>query len=68
MTLAKLSNTSQQTEPRVMKAVVCNEYGSLKSLTLQDVDNPEPKDDELLLRVLAAGINFPDGLLVQGLY
>ena len=51
-----------------MKAVVCNEYGSLKNLTLQDVDNPEPKDDELLLRVLAAGINFPDGLLVQGLY
>lgn len=51
-----------------MKAIVCNEYGSLNKLTLQDVDNPEPKDRELLLKVLAAGINFPDGLLVQGLY
>jgi len=51
-----------------MKAIVCNEYGPLENLTLQEVDNPEPKDNELLLKVLAAGINFPDGLLVQGLY
>ena len=51
-----------------MKAIVCNEYGPLTNLSLQDVDNPEPGDNELLLKVLAAGINFPDGLLVQGLY
>lgn len=51
-----------------MKAIVCNDYGPISNLTLQEVDNPEPKDNELLLKVLAAGINFPDGLLVQGLY
>ena len=51
-----------------MKAIVCNEYGPLQHLALQEVDNPIPEDKELLLKVLAAGINFPDGLLVQGLY
>jgi len=51
-----------------MKAIVCNEYGPIKNLSLQEVDNPKPSDNELLLKVLAAGINFPDGLLVQGLY
>ncbi len=51
-----------------MKAIICNEYGALSNLHLQEVDNPEPNENELLLKILAAGINFPDALLVQGLY
>ncbi|OED35555.1 NADPH:quinone oxidoreductase [Chromatiales bacterium (ex Bugula neritina AB1)] len=51
-----------------MKAIVCNEYGSLDDLVLQDTDEPVPADHELLIRVLAAGVNFPDGLLVKGQY
>lgn len=51
-----------------MKAIVCHEYGDINKLSLDEVDTPQPKDTELLLKVLAAGINFPDGLLIQGLY
>lgn len=51
-----------------MQAIMCHEYGDIKNLTLEEVDPPTPGDSELLLKVLAAGINFPDGLLVQGLY
>lgn len=51
-----------------MKAIVCHEYGDISKLSLEEVDPPQPNDTELLLRILAAGVNFPDGLLVQGLY
>ncbi len=51
-----------------MKAIVCSEYGPLEKLALQDVDDPVIDNDDLLIKVLAAGINFPDGLLVKGLY
>lgn len=51
-----------------MKAVRCRQYGSLSDLQIEDVDTPEVGDGDLLLKVLAAGVNFPDGLLVLGLY
>ncbi|MEV8411843.1 hypothetical protein AB0R12_40910, partial [Streptomyces niveus] len=37
-------------------------------LRLDEVDRPTPGDGELLLKVLAAGINFPDALLCRGQY
>ncbi len=51
-----------------MKAVLCRDYGSIDQLTVESVPEPQITDSELLLKVLAAGVNFPDGLLVQGLY
>ena len=51
-----------------MKAVVCREYGSIDHLSVETLDDPKINPDELLLKVLAAGVNFPDGLLVQGMY
>ncbi len=51
-----------------MKAIVCKEFGDINSLAFETVDDPQPGEQELLLAVEAAGINFPDGLLVQGLY
>lgn len=51
-----------------MKAVLCRDYGSIDQLTVESVSEPQITDNELLLKVLAAGVNFPDGLLVQGLY
>jgi len=32
------------------------------------VPDPEPKQNEVLVAVRAAGVNFPDALIVQGLY
>ena len=40
----------------------------LKQLVVESLPIPLPKADEVLIKVEAAGVNFPDGLLVQGLY
>lgn len=51
-----------------MKVVVCNEFGPLDTLEYKEVDEPSPGKGEVRVKVLATGVNFPDGLLVQGLY
>ena len=51
-----------------MKALICNEFGSTKKLTLEEVKSPEPGAGQVLIDVHAAGINFPDVLTVQGKY
>ena len=40
-----------------MKAIVQDEYGSPDVLGLQDVEKPEPRDGEALVRVHAAGVD-----------
>ena len=51
-----------------MKVLICNEFGSTKNLTLEEVKSPEPGAGQVLIDVHAAGINFPDVLTVQGKY
>lgn len=51
-----------------MKAVVCTGYGDVDTLRVLEVDRPVPGPDEVLVRVAAAGVNFPDGLMVRGEY
>ena len=43
-----------------MRAIVRHEYGSPDVLELQDIDKPVAKDDEVLVRVHAAGVNMAD--------
>ncbi len=43
-----------------MKAVVYTEFGSPDVLRLEETPKPEPKRDEILVRVRAAGVNFGD--------
>src|SRR5215218_1608802 len=40
-----------------MKAIVQDRYGGLDVLELRDIDQPVPKDDEVLVRVHAAGLH-----------
>jgi len=47
-------------EVRRMKAVRFNEYGPATNLVVANVDRPEPKDGEVLVRVRAAGVNAID--------
>ena len=49
-----------------MRAVVCTELGSPDKLGIQEIYLPEINDDQVLIDVEAAGVNFPDALLVQG--
>jgi NADPH2:quinone reductase len=43
-----------------MRAVQITEFGDLDVLRVADIDKPEPGDDEVLIRVSHAGINFAD--------
>ena len=49
-----------------MKAIVIHEYGGPEVLKYEDLPRPEPKDDEILVRVIAAGVNPVDGLIRSG--
>src|SRR6184192_3521565 len=51
-----------------MKAVVIHEYGGLEVLKYEDVQRPEPKEDQILVRVIAAGVNPVDGLIRSGMF
>jgi NADPH2:quinone reductase len=51
-----------------MKAIQCQEWGGPDKLRLVEVPLPEPKAGEVRLRVNAAGVNFPDALIIQKKY
>ena len=51
-----------------MKAFLCKEFGPINSHTIDEIDNLVPGDNEVVIDVHAAGVAFPDVLVVQGLY
>jgi NADPH2:quinone reductase len=51
-----------------MKAIVARDFGPLERLEYTDWPDPRPAADEVVIEAEAIGMNFPDGLLVQGLY
>ena len=51
-----------------MKALLCRELTGIGALHVEDVEVPTPGAGEVLVDVKAAGVNFPDVLLVQGKY
>ena len=51
-----------------MKAIICNEFGPVEQLECIEMDTPVAAKGQVLINIEAAGVNFPDGLLVQGLY
>lgn len=51
-----------------MKAIICEEFGPVEDLVMNEVADPSPGPGEVLIRTEAAGVNYPDGLTVQGLY
>jgi NADPH2:quinone reductase len=51
-----------------MRALICESFGPIDQLQVQDVATPEPGPGEVRIRVESAAVNFPDALIVQGLY
>jgi NADPH2:quinone reductase len=52
----------------LMKAVLCKAFGPAETLVLEDIASPELKKTEVLIDVHAAGVNFPDTLIIEGKY
>jgi NADPH2:quinone reductase len=51
-----------------MRAIVCRGYGPPEDLVVDDVADPTPGPGQLVVRVHAAAVNFPDVLLIAGKY
>ena len=49
-----------------MKAIVVHEYGGPEVLKYEEIPRPEPKEDQILIRVIAAGVNPVDGMIRSG--
>src|SRR4029078_9082609 len=51
-----------------MRQIVTTANGDIDVLKVQEKPDPTPRDDEVIIRVRAAGLNFADILARQGLY
>ncbi len=51
-----------------MRAIRCEEWGEPETLRLHDIPDPVPQKGEVLIRIHAAGVNFPDVLIIQKKY
>ncbi|NNM13505.1 MAG: NADPH:quinone oxidoreductase family protein [Gammaproteobacteria bacterium] len=51
-----------------MKAIVCTKFAPVEELQFQELPDPVAQSGEVVIDLKACGVNFPDGLLVQGLY
>jgi len=51
-----------------MKALLCRAFGPVEDLALADIPSRPLDAGEVRVAVKAAGLNYPDGLVVQGKY
>jgi NADPH2:quinone reductase len=51
-----------------MRAVMCKAYGSPEALVVEEVESPTPGRGQVVVSVKACGVNFPDNLIIRGLY
>ena len=51
-----------------MKALQCTELGGPEKLKVNDVPEPKAIQDHVVIDNKAASVNFPDVLMIQGLY
>lgn len=52
--------------PKTMKAIIAHEYGGPEVLKYEEVPIPEPQENEILVRVIASGVNPADPLILNG--
>jgi NADPH:quinone reductase-like Zn-dependent oxidoreductase len=68
VTLALVNPTAVHASdpPTMMKAIVVHEFGGPEVLKYEDAPRPEPKEDEILIRTIAAGVDPVDAYLRSG--
>ena len=51
-----------------MRAVMCKAYDPPEALVVEEVESPTPGRGQVVVTVKACGVNFPDTLIIRGLY
>lgn len=51
-----------------MRAIRCTSYGPPSNLVLEDIDDLKAGSKQVVVATKACGLNFPDTLIIQGLY
>ena len=51
-----------------MRALTCKAWGPVSDLVIEEWNDPVPDDEDVIIDVKAAGINFPDILVIAGKY
>jgi NADPH:quinone reductase len=51
-----------------MKALICKAWGLPETLVVEDIKDPQAGPGQVVIRVHAAGVNFPDALIIQNKY
>ena len=51
-----------------MRAVVMRAFGAPETAEIADLPYPEPGPEEIVVAMRAAGVNYPDLLVVEGRY
>src|SRR5215217_997168 len=54
--------------PQVMKAIRLHAHGGVDVLQYEEAPRPQPEEDEILIRVIAAGVNPVDAKVRQGMF
>src|ERR1700724_1322983 len=57
-----------QTNKPMMKAIVIHQYGRPEALKYEDAPRPAPKDNQVLVKVIAAAVNPVDAMIRSGKY
>lgn len=68
LVLAVATTCLAQNPAPSIKAIVIHQYGGPDVLKYEDVPRPEPKEDQILVRVIAAGVNPVDGMIRSGMF
>src|SRR3989442_1721186 len=63
-----ISPAGGQANKPMMKAIVVHEFGGPEVLKYEDAPRPEPKQNEVLIRVIGAGVNPVDGMVRAGMF
>ncbi|MGB0864606.1 MAG: NAD(P)-dependent alcohol dehydrogenase [Saprospiraceae bacterium] len=49
-----------------MRAVFCTKYGTAEVLKIKEIDRPQPKEGEILIKVVAASVTTADSMMRKG--
>ncbi len=51
-----------------MRALLCKAHGLPETLVVEELPTPVPQPGQVAVRIEAAGVNFPDALIIQNKY